>query len=250
MLENTEFVLAKPPRRDGFFVPKIEYEIESFPPCVYIKDSVGAAKQVSKKFRNKKIICEKSCFQNEKTKHLIKEYEKCDEGILLKVFEYSFYSSLEKFGLKAPLLEICIAANPQQAVEIIKCIRHAARLFTVVFPNEYSGKLYDELYFKYGVVIRQVKTFNNKSEGELFIKAEGRNLPFWIKCPVISFEKEDISDKATVALRRVCLNKEKWGIKIASPAFYSLLGIKIDEKTKVDVNNNAEKIFLLDIGGF
>ena len=250
MLENAEFIIAKPPQRDGFFVPKIEYEREKFPPCVYIKDSVRAAKQIAKKFQNKKIICDKRCFQSEKTKHLIKEYDECDESILLKTFKHAFIPSLEKFGLKTPLSEIYIVAKPEEAVEIIKCIRHAARLFTVVYPDEYFGKMYDELYFRYGVVIRQLRLFNNKAEGVLCVKAEGTQVPKWLKCPVISFAKEDVSDKETVALRRVCINKGEWGLKITSPAFYTLLNKQLEENIEADVNNNAEKIFLLDIGGF
>jgi len=249
MSENIDFLIVKPQQKRGFFSDygnktddKRLYE--------YTKDSPGAAKRLVKKFPGKKIICDRECFNKEKTRHFLTEYNECSEINLLNTFKLSFYPSLEKFGIKAPLGEIYISGAPSFAVKIIEHIKYSARLFTVVNPGEYQSILYDELYFKYGIIIRQIPFFSGKSfEGELLIKADDSFIPEWVNCPVISFERNVRSSADKVALRYTVIENNflSQAGRLASPVFYTLIAKNIDENCVVDVNKNADKIFLLDI---
>lgn len=246
MLKNTDFIIVKPPQKGGFYVR----EKNNGSPLCYAKDSVWSAKRLAKKFAGKKIICDKACFRREKTKAFIREYDSLSDDCLMKAFKLAFLPSVEKFGLNLPLSEIYIAASPKEAVKIIEEIKFSSRLFTVISSEENTALSYDELYFKYGIVIRQLPFFSNKTrEGELLIKGKEALVPDWIYCPVISFSKEDISANKAVAVRKILIKNESDfpDKNILSPVFYELMGKNLDENCEVDVNNNAEKIFLLDI---
>ena len=143
-------------------------------------------------------------------------------------------------------------AEPTLASRIIFAIKDKARLFTVVSTFDTLGKMYDELYFKYGTVIRHIPFFNNPDwENSLAIKSENSDdVREWIKCPVISFDDAKINDK-TLIIRNVHIESLK--TKVINEALsikggldsFCVSGQMPDDECVVKVNEECGRIYTL-----
>lgn len=181
---------------------------------------------VSGKYKDNKLLSSKLTSFNEIS------FE-CFLAILNKVIR----AIAEKYGYRLPLKEICVVAESQIANSIISCVCDTAQLFTVVNCETDPAGCFDELYFKYGVVVRKKEKFLLGRE-MIVISTDGT--------PVIEMEND------TVSLSDVCVSDEMsdkiknlFGIN-AGISLYTLMKILPGENAKIEIDRRPDEFFLLD----
>lgn len=217
---------------------------------IYVKDNIRSIKKLLE--TEKMVLVKENTFLKEKTSKYIKEYKGDITNHALCIINKIVITAAEKYRLTFPLKEIFIMAEPEMASRIITQIKDKARLFTVVSAFDTLGKMYDELYFKYGTVIRHIPFFNNPDwENSLAVKLEGTDdKKDWIKCPVISFDEAIINDK-TLIVRDVHIDSLK--TKPLNDALsinggiesFCVLGHMPDGDCTVSLNKKSGKIYTL-----
>ena len=201
---------------------------------------------------NRMILTTKNTFTKEKTSGYIKEYKGNIERYALCVINKILSSAVEEYQLSFPLKEIFVMAEPDFASQIIFELKSRARLFTVVSSVDTLGKKFDELYFKYGTVIRHIPSFNNPDwENSIVIKYEDTcDLKEWIKCPVISFDDARINSK-TLIVRDMSVKSEKTRhlneLLSINGGFdsFCVMGQMPDDECIVNVKEESGKIYSL-----
>lgn len=245
--------LLKLTEKKELFSPAFEIEHKEEISVTYLKNTKTALKKLVKKTNETIFLIEngregEKIFQNK-----IKEYSDYSPDVFIPVLEKMFCEYIKKNKMEFPLGEIYIIAPPPDAHKIISLLYPYARLFTVISHESYQGKMYDEIYFKHGTLIRQMEVFNNDIKTDCaVIRLSDVLVPFWLKCPVIDMECEPQEGIRSLILKDVCITddfsyqaEKEWGGR-AGGAFFSLLGKKPSENAKVNIGKKADKIFLLD----
>lgn len=221
-------------------------------PKVYVRDNMRSIKNLLQIKEDKTVLVKENTFVKEKTVKYIKEYKGDITNQALCIIEKIVESAVNKYHLSFPLKEIFVMAEPSLASRIIFGIKDRARLFTVVSPFDTLGKMYDELYFKYGTVIRHIPFFNNPDwENSLAVKLENTDEKRdWIKCPVISFDDAKINDK-TLIIRDIHIESSKTralnealSIKGGLDSF-CLTAQTPDSECVININEISGKIYTL-----
>ena len=219
---------------------------------VFVKDNMRSIKKLLQISESKTVFVKENTFIKEKTSKHIKEYKGDITNQTLCIIDKILESTIKEYHLSLPLKEVFVMAEPSLASRIICAIKDKARLFTVVSPFDTLGKMYDELYFKYGTVIRHIPFFTNSDwENSLAVKFEYTDeVRDWIKCPVISFDDAIINDK-TLIIRDVCIESTKTkainealSIKGGIDSF-CILGQMPDGECIVKINEESGKIYTL-----
>lgn len=216
----------------------------------YIKGTKFSIKRLAKKNKDSTILFSADLQENECP--YIKAYEGDIFFEALPVLERILILTAKKYNITLPAKEIYIFASPENAALIIEQIKDFSRLFTVVSKNEENNKLYDELYFKHGVVVRQTKTINlNSDENSLIIKYK-ENIPITSSFPIITFDSECFSKKC-VKIGEAYVSDERLSLlerclkQNGSFYMYKMLGIKPDDKSRLSLDKKGNKMFFLDI---
>lgn len=192
-----------------------------------------------------------------KIRAYIKKYSPRTEEELLPVLDKIVCAAAEKYFVKIPASEIIIYADPIHAAAVILKLKNAARLFSVVSREENVGNMYDELYFKHGIVVRHIPYITKCADDSIVMKCnDEKNGDIFGNALYITLNAEPsvigrgicaatvaLSDKRTEEAQRLL------GIH-GSAALYKLLGIKPDESTTADINSRGGEIFLLDTAHF
>ncbi len=219
---------------------------------IFVRDNVRSIKKLLQIKESQTVLVKENTFTKEKTSKYIKEYKGDITNQALCIIDKIVERTAKMHGLSFPLKEVFVMAEPSLASRIIFEIKDRARLFTVVSPFDTLGKTYDELYFKYGTVIRHIPFFNNPDwENSLAVKLENTDeVREWIKCPVISFDDAKINDK-TLIIRHMHIDSDKTkplnealSIKGGLDSF-CVSGLMPDDECIVNINETSGKIYTL-----
>lgn len=219
---------------------------------VFARDNVRSIKKLLQIKESKTVLVKENTFVKEKTSKYIKEYKGDITNQALCIIDKILASTVNAHHLSFPLKEIFVMAEPMLASRIIFNIKDRARLFTVISPFDTLGKMFDELYFKYGTVIRHIPFFNNPDWGNsVAVKLENTDeKKEWIRCPVISFDDAKINDK-TLIIRNMNIDSvktkplnEALSIKGGLDSF-CVSGQMPDDECVVNINETSGKIYAL-----
>ena len=247
-----DFLIAKN-AGGGIFTPSVRVEDCENIKIAYVKDNLRSAGKLYDIAEGKTVLLDKGCLRK------CGAYKKCTEysqELFLPVLDKIVSSVAKKYFTALPIEEIYIKAAPICGAGIIYAIRKLARLFTVVSPIETVGKMYDELYFNHGCVIRHIPSFNNGDwENAMVIKCDGEDeLPPWISCPVISLDGRTLSAEKTFSAKDMHITDENTreierllGVKSGAP-LYTALESTPCENAEVYISEKCSEIFTLDIG--
>ncbi len=192
-----------------------------------------------------------------KIRAYIKKYSPRTEEELLPVLDKIVYAAAEKYSVKIPTEEIIIYADPIHAAAVILKLKNAARLFSVVSREENVGNMYDELYFKYGTVVRHIPYITECGNDSIVVKCNDEELGgVFPNAVYVTLGAEPVPSARGICAATAVLSDKRTeeaqrllGIQ-GSAALYRLLGIKPDESTTADVNSRGGEIFLLDTARF
>lgn len=162
-------------------------------------------------------------------------------------------SVANKHSVKIPFNEIIIIGTEEIAFTLIRPLINICRMFTVV-SDTYNIKKTDEMYFKYGCIIRnKVKLEYCEGRENIVICADDRVNCENISMQVINLTAAEYSRNNIINIRdvRVVDNNilsiaEQWNGKTGLE-IYNLLGRTPDCNSDIDINTKTDKIFLLDI---
>lgn len=237
----------------GIFAPSVRIEDAGDVKIAYVKDNLRSARKLYDIANGRTVLLEEGCLRK------CGAYKKStisSREITLPVLDKIVSAVAKKYFTAFPIEEIYVMADPICAAQIIAAIRTLARLFTVVSPLETVGKMYDELYFKHGCVIRHIPSFNNADwENAVVIKCDGEDsIARWIRSPVISLDKcSSVTDKTFLAGsihitdERTKKIEKLLGIKSGAP-LYAALEIVPCENAEIYIGEKCSEIFTLDIG--
>ncbi len=224
---------------------------------VCVKNRRSTLRKFVKKSKITDVLIE-SKKENEKIfQNKVKEYTSFSPDVFFPVLEKIFCEYLKKYGVEFPLGEIYVIAPLNYACRIISALHRYSRLFTVISREEYQGRMYDEIYFKHGTLIRQMEVLNNDvREDCAVIRMSGERVPLWLKCPILDMGNDAAENPRTLIMKDVHITDEfshqaenEWGGK-AGASLFSLFGKKPSENAKVSIGEKADKIFLLDTNAF
>ena len=170
----------------------------------------------------------------------------CVKSILVKLCK----EVAKKYSLTFHFDEIYILAPPSISYELVYLLMDASRLFTVISHPYDTGKA-DELYFKYGCILRQKEIPDEREVGDkIIIYADETANYIPGRIPFINLTCKKFDDVKTVNINEVHIFSEKirqistaWG-GVAGLSFYTFLGIIPDELATVDLSKKANEIFV------
>lgn len=237
----------------ALFAPLLLTDDSGAVTTVALKNKKRALKKLKAVFPEKELLIACAVQSEQLFSGKTLEYKNADYHILLALLESAVRECAKKDDIKIPASDIYIAAPPAFAARIISKIHNLARLFTVISQDEPYGAVYDELYFKYGSVVRQIPDINNDvKEDCMIIRAREWFVPLWLKCPIIDLfdAKEKTAKTVTLSKKRIdddfSREIEKiWG-GYAGAYIYSLFGKMPGENARLQIDKNADEIFLLD----
>ena len=248
-----DLILILPQKNKSAFAPKFEIEYGDNFLKLYLKDRNSALKKAAKIIGNKKAVVSKDALNMKSIKGHLKKYDYSSNKVLFSLIENAVEKVVEENGMLLPLYEIFIFARPHIAVEIIEKIKSLSKIFTIVTKEEFGSEILDELYFKYGVIIRHLtKLSSHNKKDSLIISTDSQDciLP-WESMPVISMADKCKNENALM-LKSAFADGGKsafireWNGK-PSAALYSLLNTEADKKMCVNIKEKADEIFMLDI---
>lgn len=239
------------------FSPAFEIKEKEEIFVTYVKNTRSALKKLIKKRKETSFLIESGREREKLFQNKAKEYTDFPPDVFFPVLEKIFCTYMKKQKMDFPLGEIYVIAPPIYACKIISLIYPYSRLFTVISSEEYSGRIYDEIYFKHGTLIRQMEVFNNDVRADCAaIRISGEGVPLWLKCPILDMGYDAKEGRRTLILKDVCITDEfllqaekEWGGR-AGGTFFSLFGKNPSENAKVNIFQKADKIFLLDTDTF
>lgn len=246
-------IVLKIAGRKGVFSQPYEYGEYEDAAVVIAKNKVSALRRLARRTGEENIIvacpdASLSVFENK-----IKEYRDISEEVIIAVIEKICRQSAKKFSMPVPFGEIYIAAPHHFAYCIINALCGLSRLFTVVSPYEITGRMYDELYFKQGTIIRHIPYFNNDIRDDaIIIRCDGEEMNYPPNTVLIDFCRQTAQGKNILNAREVYIYDESispvqglWGGN-SGAALYTLTGKIPDKEAVLDIDRKADKIFLLD----
>ena len=154
--------------------------------------------------------------------------------------------------VELPYEEIYIMAQPESLNLIVPALMNSGKLFTVISENK-DRKIADEIYFKYGAVIRWYNgTDTMQGKGKILVRVSENPLPENFDFPILNLTKNLENKSNIINIRDILISDERLsGIVnlwkgVPGLDLYALMNILPDEKTAVDINVRPDKIFLLD----
>ena len=239
--------------KSGMFSQAFDYKEFEKTVLLTVKNKNSALRKTARLFEDRNIIVSNRHKESKIFSEKLKPYNTLSHDAIFPVINKISRQAAEKFGQKLPLEEVFIIAQPLFACQLISFLHEISRLFTIVSPKETLVKMYDELYFKNGTLIRQIPEIRNISKGDSMIICCERGVTCAEhKIPIIDLYDSqpyrenvlhitDISicDDGISEMQRLWSGKS--GILL-----YNLLGIIPSEHAQVDINNTPDRIFLLD----
>lgn len=157
-----------------------------------------------------------------------------------------------RYLIELPYEEIYIMAQPESLNVIVPALMNIGKLFTVISENK-DRKTADEIYFKYGCVIRWSNVIDNvHGKGKILIRVSENSLPENFDSPVLDLTNALENRANVINIRKILMSDDRLSeiIKcwngVPGLDLYGLMNILPDEKTAVDINIIPDEIFLLD----
>lgn len=252
-----DVVVAKPLKNRGILSINPQFERTGETDVFYVRDNLRSLKKVVKYAAGRKIMPDCELRRMKLTSKCVKRYTAVTMPTSLAILEKAVRAVAAKRGLSFPLAEIYVSAPSDAAARIIEKIRGCARLFTVVSPLAAKSALYDELYFKYGTVVRHIPSFcYNEKDDVMIVKGENNAaVPNFTGYPVLNLVRGGsgtneynigsfrVYDGQADSLIRLCGGEP-------TAELYSFLRIVPKEDASVEINNGENGVFLLDTSLF
>jgi len=221
---------------------------------VVLPNKKRCIRKVLRGINSENILIEKESAKNSVLSGQVYNYKKVSMELIKVIIEQVCILAAKKYSIRLPLKEIFIEATTYDACSLILPLVNISRLFTIV-SNEFDVKKADEMYFKYGCIIRKKEKICFDASGDRIAICVDSVSDF-IHCnlPVINLSEEAIEKNNVVNIRRIKVFDSRisalvklWG---GEPGLelYNATELIPDDTTIVDLNVNADKIFLLDIG--
>ncbi len=217
-----------------------------------IRNSLRAIGKLRKTFCGTNIVVKVQSRNEKILKDKLTEYSSFSYKETTPVINKIFRQTAYKFKKELPVEEVYILGSSEQACAFAAQLNGLCRVFTVVSEQNPVVTLYDELYFKYGLIIRHIPSFGNITEDSVVIRCNPDWIPSDKTIPVIDFSDEEVFTENVVKAGNILVYDEKiagickcFGGK-SGLALYSLFGEIPSENAEVDINKSADKIFLLD----
>lgn len=202
---------------------------------------------------NTPVIVKKQSDNHPLIKNKVCAYNRISIEAVAAVIEKVCKKVADKCSVKIPFNEIIIIGSEEIAYTLIYPLVNICRMFTVV-SDSYNLKKTDEMYFKYGCIIRNKSKPENPEGGDnLLICADERVNCENFNMQIINLTNTGYTRNNIINIRdvmvvddRILSIAQKWN---GSPGLemYDLLGIIPSCDSDVDTNTKADKIFLLDI---
>lgn len=252
-----EPVLIKLLKNGELFSPPFEINEEEEIAQVFLRNKKRALSKMYRALSVKSFLIEQGGEKEKIFQNRIMEYRGDNNEVFLPLLEKVIKKEAKEKGINLPLGELYIIAPPPEACRVIFVLKELSRLFTVISPVDASGKIYDELYFKYGCIIRQMPIFNNDVRSDsAVLRLSGEKIPAWIKSVSFDLCSDEKRDKRSIKLEKIRVRdsftekiESLWGGKAGTDMF-SLFGRIPDKDAKMSFNEKADKIFLLDTSAF
>lgn len=241
----------------GIFAPNYElHESENITKAV-VKNTTRAVRKIKRIMQGETVII---TYGNEISKSLVGsavKYENYSYRRIIPVLKKICRQAALKYKKEIPFEDFYIMASPSIACEIIDFVYNLSRIFTVISDEETAPGIYDELYFKYGTLIRQIPTFNNNiAVDAIVIRCDAGAYPTWAEIPVIDMSPAPISSNLCVNAGEIYVYDERvselcraWG-GCSGLNLYELLDEYPSSDSGVNINKTADEIFLLDTREF
>lgn len=248
-----DLVLILPQKKQSVFSPKVEAEYGENFIRLYVKDTPAAIKKAAKIIGERKAVVSTDALNMKSLKGHLKKYNQESSNILFSIIKSAVEQVAKEKEITLPFYEICVFADAHTAVKIIERIKSLSKIFTIITNEEFGNEILDELYFKYGVIIRHLTKLNcHNKENTLIISTDSEDpISHWESIPVISMA-ESCASKNALMLKNShikectdCFVKE-WNGK-PTMAVYSLLNIEPDKEISVNIREKGDEIFMLDI---
>ena len=207
-----------------------------------------------KELSNPNIIIGNRIINNTIFTGLLKPYANTSYYTAIPVIEKICRLIAARYLIELPYEEIYIMAQPESLNLIVPALMNIGKLFTVISENN-DRKTADEIYFKYGCVIRWSNVIDNVSgKGKILVKVSENSLPENFDCPVLDLSNTVENRANIINIRKILLSDDRlseivrcWN-GIPGLDLFGLMNILPDEKTTIDINIIPDEIFLLDTG--
>ncbi len=205
-----------------------------------------------KSFSNENIIISNRIKNMTMLAGLVKPYANTSYYTAIPVIDKICRLIAAKYFIDLPYEEIYIMAQPESLNLIVPALVNSGKLFTVISENK-DRKIADEIYFKYGSVIRWYNgTDTMQGKGKLLVRVSENPLPENFNSPVLDLTNIIENKTNIINIRNILMSDERlsgivslWN-GVPGLDLYGLMNILPDEKTAVDINIIPDEIFLLD----
>ena len=205
-----------------------------------------------KDFSNENIIISNQIRSMTMLAGVVKPYTNTSYYTAIPVIEKICRLIAARYLIELPYEEIYIMAQPESLNLIVPALMNIGKLFTVISENK-DRKTADEIYFKYGCVIRWSNDLDNVcGKGKMLVRVSENPLPQNFDSPVLDLTNVLENRANVVNIRKILMSDDRlselvrcWN-GIPGIDLYGLMNILPDEKTVVDINIIPDEIFLLD----
>lgn len=157
-----------------------------------------------------------------------------------------------QYMIELPYEEIYVMSEPESLNLIVPALMNSGKLFTIISENK-DRKIADEIYFKYGCVIRWYNGADTmQGKGKILVRVSEKPLPENFNFPVLNLTNIVENKSKIINIRNILMSDERlsevvnlWN-GVPGLDLYGMMNILPDEKTSVDINIRPDKIFLLD----
>lgn len=205
-----------------------------------------------KNFSNENIIISNRIKNMTMLTGLVKPYTSTLSYTAIPVIDKICRLIAAKHLIELPYEEIYIMAQPESLNIIIPALMNIGKLFTVISENK-DRKIADEIYFKYGSVIRWYNGIHTmQGKGKILVRVSENPFPENFDFPVLDLTNIIENKSNIINIRNILMSDERlseivnlWK-GVPGLELYGLMNILPDEKTAIDINVRPDKIFLLD----
>lgn len=235
---------------------KIEIEKRGDIRFAKIPEKRKALKKVTDAFKNDLIMISNKAVKSNVFSKKIINYSYIGLDVISELVKPICKAVSEKFKKELPFNELIIAADNKFACQLISRLINTGKMFTLISDYE-DRKMLDEMYFKYGCIIRYKKTADEYAgENGFVICSDENRLTEFENMLVLNLTDKYKEDKNVINLKDISLNDKRLQCLITSwggnpgAEIYSLVKCLPDDKVTVEVNKKTDKIFMLDINAF
>ncbi len=205
-----------------------------------------------KNFSNETIIISNRNINNTILNGLLKPYNNTSYYTAIPLIDKICRLIAARYLIELPYEEIFIMTHPESLNLIVPALRNIGKLFTVISENK-DIKTADEIYFKYGCVIRWNSGIDNvHGKEKILVRVSENPLPENFDFPVLDLTNAVENRANVINIRKILMSDDRlseivrcWN-GVPGLDLYGLMNILPDEKTAVDINVIPDEIFLLD----